>query len=327
MPAKLAVSDSSATSSVTVSRAASMSGAIVVASKGRPKDLATLVQLLEQQSLKPSIVLLVGTCPEDMPDDDQYVAPSLTVVKQLSPRAGLTAQRNVGLRYLRKRWGSAPADEFVAFFDDDFRPSPGWLASAAEAFRINTALVGLTGRVLADGINTDPISEADADGFIRHERPALPHWSAVKSLRNVQSLYGCNMAVRGVVAERVDFDENLPLYGWQEDCDYSGKARRFGVTAIVPQCEGVHLGVKSSRVSGLKMGYSQIANPIYIANQGNMPWSRAVRFLCRAIASNVVRAGRRSGFTDYKGRLRGNVVAIGDLVRRRCTPQRITELA
>jgi hypothetical protein len=142
----------------------------------------------------------------------------------------------------------------------------------------------------------------------------------------VGSLYGCNMAFAASVCRTLRFDESLPLYGWQEDCDYTGQARRKGRTIIMPECRGVHLGVKAGRQSGVKFGYSQIANPIHIARRRNMTAKRAAVFIMRALAANTLRSLPTPGLFDYRGRLAGNLRAIVDLGLGRCDPRRILSL-
>jgi hypothetical protein len=134
------------------------------------------------------------------------------------------------------------------------------------------------------------------------------------------------MAFRSPVVAACRFDEALALYAWQEDCDYSGQARRFGKTMIIPLCEGVHQGVKSARISGLRMGYSQIANPIRIAFRRNMSAFRAARFVFKALAANLVRSAQGRRDPDYAGRLKGNGLALADMVRFRLDTRRILEL-
>src|SRR6202040_3955084 len=84
--------------------------------------------------------------------------------------------------------------------------------------------------------------------------------------------YGCNMAFRlkPIVSHNVVFDDNLPLYGWQEDIDFSRRVLPYGRIVRSKSLRGVHLGIKLGRTSGVRFGYSQIANPIYLTRKGTM---------------------------------------------------------
>jgi GT2 family glycosyltransferase len=135
------------------------------------------------------------------------------------------------------------------------------------------------------------------------------------------------MAFRDRVVAACRFDENLPLYGWQEDVDFSFQARGHGTMLFWPSCVGVHLGVRSGRVSGVRFGYSQIANPLYLMRKGTMDLRKGTWFVVRALASNSLRSAARNARADYPGRLRGNSLAIADLLRRRCHPIRVLDLA
>ena len=67
------------------------------------------------------------------------------------------------------------------------------------------------------------------------------------------------------------FDEGLPLYGWQEDIDFAARvARQGGALARTDAFAGVHCGVKTARSRGLPIGYSQVANPLYLVRKGTM---------------------------------------------------------
>lgn len=296
----------------------------MVATRGRPDETGRLLRKLSLQDLLPAHVVVVGTVASDLPGiADSFSYPTSLV---LSQRAGLTAQRNAGLDELRRAALLEQPDRCVVFFDDDFRPANSWLRIASSAFQNDPNLAGITGQVLADGINGDAIGEDEAVAILAGEAAPRRHWSSGAVSRTVESLYGCNMAVTSAVATACRFDEALPLYGWQEDCDFTGQVRRLGQTRIVPECQGVHLGVKSARSSGLRLGYSQIANPIRIYHRKNMTRLRLVRFLSRALVANTIRtlSGRKT--VDYRGRLNGNTLALLDLMRGDCSPSRILDL-
>jgi hypothetical protein len=89
---------------------------------------------------------------------------------------------------------------------------------------------------------------------------------------------------------------------------------------------GVHLGVKSGRTSGLRFGYSQIANPIYLMRKGTMSLSFGGKSILKNLAANLFRSVRPEAYVDRVGRLKGNLFALGDLVRGKLHPGRITEL-
>ena len=78
------------------------------------------------------------------------------------------------------------------------------------------------------------------------------------------------MSVRLDLARRhrLTFDEQLPLYGWLEDVDFSRRVAGYGRVVKVSAARGVHLGVKAARQRGVQLGYSQVANPVYLMRKG-----------------------------------------------------------
>lgn len=137
------------------------------------------------------------------------------------------------------------------------------------------------------------------------------------------------MAVRlaPMRANGLRFDERLPLYGWQEDVDLSRRLAEFGQVEQVDAACGIHLGVKSGRGSGLRLGYSQVANPLYLsAKHRGYPLHRAITHIAKNLAMNIVRAMWPEPYVDRRGRLRGNLLALRDLTIGRMVPERILDL-
>jgi hypothetical protein len=298
---------------------------VIIATRSRAAETYRLLDTLAGQTRPAAAVVVVGADRADLAGLDRHpLAASGALRLEIASRPGLTLQRNRGLEALA---GDLEAGEgFVAFFDDDFRPAPDWLERCADVFVSSPDVVGVTGRALGDGVKGPGLSEAEAQALIDGRQAPHAHWSDVAAATDVASLYGCNMAFTAQVCRAQRFDEALPLYGWQEDCDFTGQAKRFGRTIIAPSCRGVHLGVKAGRTSGLRFGYSQIANPIHIARRRNMTSLRAVRFMLRALAANAVRSLQSPGLFDYRGRLAGNARALVDLTLGRCDPRRVLSL-
>jgi GT2 family glycosyltransferase len=94
-------------------------------------------------------------------------------------------------------------------------------------FEASPGVVGASGRLLADGINSCGISVENGLAMIAaHDRDAPPDIDL--STRAIVGLYGCNMVFRRSAIEGEWFDENLPLYGWQEDVDFARRIERHG---------------------------------------------------------------------------------------------------
>ena len=185
-------------------------------------------------------------------------------------------------------------------------------------------VVAASGRVLADGFRSAGIGFAEADALVAAYESEAPRDVAVF---DQVGAYGCNMIIRSNARPDARFDENLPLFGWLEDLDYSSPFAKVGRIVETNQCVGVHLGVKSGRTSGVLLGYSQIANPLYLAAKGTMGRDRARRMAIRNVLANLLRSVAPERYIDRRGRLKGNLAAMSDLIRGRCHPTRVLDLA
>jgi GT2 family glycosyltransferase len=295
---------------------------VVVATKGRAAECCDLLSWLAAQTLPPANIVFVGSQQSDLQGIAEHeLARSGRVLTIVANRAGSSLQRNVGVYAL----GTPHKPFCVVFLDDDFRPADDWLEQCVRFFEERPDAVGLTGWVLADGVRGHALRDDDAREYISGARTPQKHWASGSQARPIECVYGCNMAFRDVAIESCRFDETLPLYGWQEDQDYTAQAARFGRVFFVPSCRGVHLGSKGARSSGVRLGYSQIANPIYLMQKGTMPRRKGVKFLVRALASNTLRSLWPHPLVDYPGRLAGNARAVLDLTRGRCHPTRVLD--
>ena len=113
------------------------------------------------------------------------------------------------------------------------------------------------------------------------------------------------------------------LYGWLEDVDFSRQLARFGRVVVAEATRGVHLGVKLGRQPGVKLGYSQVANPLYLIGKGTMSRRKGLVLMSRNLIANIVRSLRAEAWVDRRGRLTGNARAVLDLIARRLDPGRI----
>ena len=139
--------------------------------------------------------------------------------------------------------------------------------------------------------------------------------------------YGCSMAFRAADIRGLTFDERLPLYAWLEDADFGGQiVWRGGKTARADALWGIHLANKSWREGDVRVGYAQVADPAYLARIGTLPLSFLAGTMLRNVAANAVRALASEPYIDRRVRLKGNLIAVTDVLRGRIDPQRMTQL-
>ncbi|WP_211875330.1 glycosyltransferase family 2 protein [Plastoroseomonas arctica] len=257
-------------------------------------------------------------CPAHPDDFDERAAASIGLpITAIRSRPGSCAQRNAIL-------DRSSEFNLVVFFDDDFLPANTFLAECERLFAEAPDIVVATGRVLVDGIHGPGLSVAEGRAILERDDGS----DAEAPPTAIYNAYGCNMAFRmaAIDANATRFDEAMPLYAWQEDVDFCRRLAPLGRIVRSPALRGVHLGSKRGRSSGIRFGYSQIANPLYLVRKGSVHRSWALRLMLRNLAANMAGSLRPPALVDRRGRLRGNLIAFRDLLRRRMAPDRILEL-
>jgi GT2 family glycosyltransferase len=287
--------------------------AIGIATRGRAPILAEVLTELSRQTRAPDRLLVCHVDANDIAD----LPARFPHVEFIAAPAGLPRQRNAIL-------DAIPDCDAVLFLDDDFLAAPDYLSVTERVFRSHPDCVVATGTVIADGAKGPGITVPEGRAILSADRYAgdplavAPHFNG----------YGCNMALRLAPMRKhtLRFDEALPLYGWYEDLDLTRRLGTHGTILRLAGARGVHLGTKSGRVPGTKLGYSQVANSLYLARKGSYPWNRALRSVARHLAMNAARAPFPEPHVDRLGRLRGNLIALGDLLRGRMHPMRVLDL-
>ena len=292
---------------------------VVIASKGRPDFVTETIENLQRQTLKPKEIIVVVPSAEDLPapqwgDDVKYIVGPL----------GLTAQRNMGIEAI-------PTNvRYVGCFDDDFELKSDYLEQAVAFMNTNVAVVGISGLILKDGA----INREEAKRLIANYEPGENLGGMFFSRGKHHILYGCNMVIRRGVLRYERFDENLPFYSYGEDYDLSIRLERYGIIGRFHGCLGVHLETPGGRVPEVLRGYSFVANNWYFRKKGVthrsplMSWIR-FWFICFGKSawtslSNLLKGDRS---LDWRGRLKGQFLAVKDIFLGRCHPSRITEIS
>ena len=288
--------------------------AVGIATVGRPAILHQVLKCLEKQTIAPDAILVCAPSPADV----EAIEQQHDNVKVIMGPRGLPRQRNVILDHLQDF-------DAVVFFDDDFIPCADYLEQVRNIMTTNEHVMMTTGRVLADGILGPGLSIEEASAIV-NDFEASSHQKESDS-EEVFNGYGCNMSIRlaPVHLHSIRFDEKLPLYAWLEDVDFSRQLSRFGRIIKTSATVGVHMGSKSGRQIGIRLGYSQIANPIYLARKGTCTWRRGLYLMTRNFMANSVKSLRPEPWVDRRGRLVGNMRALTDLLTGRLDPERILE--
>lgn len=290
---------------------------VIIPTIHRPELVAkTLRHLHHQQRLPDGIVLAAPDASHVGPAPERD-APSGVALQLALGARGLCAQRNAALDAVQHQ------TDIIVFFDDDFLPSPDYLAELERGFRDNPDYAVVMGSAIADGAHGAGIEFDDGVAMLAQAKQISANWPEVA---DHPGAYGCNMAMRAAAIGAERFDERLPLYGWQEDIDFTSRLRGTGRIVALKTLTGVHLGVKGGRVSGLRLGYSQVINPIYLMRKGTMSPGFGLRLIARNLAANLARSLKPEPWVDRRGRLRGNMIAAAHLLSGRIEPEYILQL-
>jgi GT2 family glycosyltransferase len=287
--------------------------AVIIPTLGRSGQVARLIAHLGSQTRLPDEVILSA------PDETHVKLPEscpIPVTVAFGPK-GLAAQRNTAMGPALGRF------DIITFFDDDFVPSADYLRQVEESFSANDDWAVVTGRVVRDGATNAGLTWEDAEAALQETEGRK--FKGPEVVDHIGA-YGCNMSFRSSFVGELRFDERLVLYGWQEDIDFTSQMRRKGRVVCVTAIRGVHLGIKSARVSGERFGYSQVANAVYLVRKGSVPASFALPLMFRNIAANMARSLRPEPYVDRRGRLRGNLLAILHVATGRVEPEYILKI-
>ncbi|MGQ4275065.1 glycosyltransferase family 2 protein [Terrihabitans sp. B22-R8] len=287
---------------------------VAIPTSGRRVVLNETLLEISRQTRLPDEVLICPTTPDDV--DMAFVASLPLKVSLVEAPRGSCYQRNAIIDRL-----CAHDDALLTFFDDDFFPMADYLQEVEGFLAAQPDVVLASGLVLADGAPGPGLSTDEARAII-----AAGHRQVDEAaIRSVYNGYGCNMTVRMSVLRMhgLRFDEDLPLYGWLEDVDFSRRIASYGRVVINSRMQGIHLGVKRGRISGVRFGYSQIANPWYLFRKRTIDADRALIQVARNVGSNIRRALRPEPYVDRRGRLLGNLLGVVDLLCGRAHPKNI----
>ncbi|WP_162560642.1 glycosyltransferase family 2 protein [Methylobacterium durans] len=285
-----------------------------IASTGRSTIIEAALQRIAGQT-RPADRVLVCT-----PDNEEYAVDEAAFglpITHMKYRKGSCSQRNAILDTLASESG------ILLIIDDDFLLHPSYLARLEELATRHADVALFNGTILKDGIIGPGLSVGEADAILSGHRMDT---GAPPRIADRASAYGCNMAIRLEHSRSVRFDENLPLYGWQEDVDFSCRLSRFGRIVETSAVSGVHLGVKHGRTSGVRFGYSQVINPIYLARKRTMRLGHVLNIVARNVLMNTLRSTRPEPYIDRRGRLKGNILAARDFIRGRIDPLRVLQI-
>jgi GT2 family glycosyltransferase len=279
----------------------------IICSTGRPQVLhETLISI---QRLEPGLSSVLVSVAADTDVLEKSLA--LPGVRHLIAPRGSTAQRNAALRTL------VSAPNFIIFFDDDIEVAPNHLDSYAQCFQSNGNIVLATAVDLRPGITN--IVREHAQQIIGSQGV---NNSSAAQYPSCYTAYGASMAVRGTLLGHVWFDENLPLYSFMEDYDFTLSCRAFGRCVEVQSAKYVHLETSLGRVSNTCRGYSEVVNPFYIMRKHRIGLRPRMILGCLRRTVRSITSIPKDGSTRFQGHIKG----WKDVLLRNSDPRKVLEL-
>lgn len=289
-----------------------MKTTVVICSANRASILAETVSALVNGQLGTASEIVISVFDPEHVAENTRTNPAVRVV--LSKKQGTSVQRNVAAKLVRT--------PYTLFLDDDVELAPNFIKSM-ESLLDNTAdAVAATGFLVVDGARMRrEIDRELARSYI---------CSYTREIGNYDHEEGQNLFVRTSLFKNVLFDENLPLYGWLEDLDFATNLLRYGRIIMNTDTCFAHLAAPTGRTSGLRYGYSQVMNPLYLWKKNGKPGLAHVvfRHWLMHCAINLRRTLLKvpSDRADGPGRFRGNMIALSHLLTGRIDPSYILEL-
>lgn len=209
---------------------------VIISTKNRAQDVIRCLESICIQTMLPNEIIIV-----DSSDTDQLKAElsafHVLTIKYVRSKAGLTLQRNIGIR--------ASSGDIIIFLDDDVTLDKDYIKKIMHVFescRVRP-IGGVTGEIVNTGKKKTMAQEIygfidevfaaffflvrSGDGkFQLSGFPTILRRGSKGKIKNIEFLYGCNMAFTRDVISRFEFDENLCGYAWGEDDDVAYRVSR-----------------------------------------------------------------------------------------------------
>jgi glycosyltransferase involved in cell wall biosynthesis len=113
-----------------------MTHSVVIVTRNRPHEVERLLRALAEQTVVPDEVLLIDASDAAVDGERPHIPEGLAL-RMIPSRAGLSAQRNIGLREAR--------GEILTYFDDDAVPANVYCERVLSMFRSDDSVVALGG--------------------------------------------------------------------------------------------------------------------------------------------------------------------------------------
>jgi GT2 family glycosyltransferase len=261
-----------------------------------------LYENLKCQIIKPNEIIIVDS--SDLQDTDYGWFQDNWVLKELyNCEASANIQRNAGIDMLDDK------SEIAAFIDDDVILENDFFEAISDIYESDRdeQIAGLGGFVAGED-----------EGFkLFHKKPLFIEGN---ELYKTEGLYGCNMTFRKKVVENEKFDENLLLYSYLDDTDFSLSASKYGLIVRTKKARLKHLRVSYGRISEVKLGFALLGNTFYVMKKHGR---NRLYIYYHMIFNLMAKALKACFIKERRPRFKGSFIAFKQILSGSFRPQNI----
>ncbi len=294
-----------------------LSFSAIIATKGRPADLAETLASLSRADPAPMEVLVVdgdeGRSAQAVVEAAMRPGGANPLVRYLPSPPGLTLQRNRGVREAR--------GDIVVFLDDDVEVDVAVFAALERGYR-DPEVVGATGQVIEGGERRFGNKRSAVRRLLfRGEEGTLTRCGYPRRLqdldreRDVELMQGCLMSGRRETVERVGFDERLTGYALAEDEDFSYRLSRIGRVRYLPDARVDHKNTGFRSTGTRRFNRDVAVNRTYLFRKNFRRTALARLQFGGLILVLVMHRALNGEWEGVRGLVEGSLEAWGDRAR------------
>lgn len=222
-----------------------MISSVVICTKNRQNEILKCIDSIVMQSVKPEEVIIIDASNNlgiEKIIADKLIKDKDIEYKYLHTKSGLTYQRNRGVEIA--------SGEIIMFLDDDVILENDYIKEIIRVFENDSEkkIGGIGGNITNTHLSKIRFERLikklfflsdNGDGFFKHSGSPTRPFRQKENLE-VECLPGCMMSYRSDVFKNFSFDENMKMYCYMEDCDFSYRVSRKFKNYYVASAKAIH---------------------------------------------------------------------------------------
>jgi GT2 family glycosyltransferase len=254
---------------------------IIIPTRNRPRNSEDLLQSILQQTQPPLEVIIVDDSDNDLTKNlvKQYEGEFTKIGSKFKyikgPKDGLPAARNLGVKFAE--------GDLILFLDDDTLLEKNVIQTLIFFFEKNPKALGVQPRILNVGGSSSDSKHVlslfqysilkvfmltySAENKLSVRRSGMSIFpSTLTRVIAAQRLFGCCFCVKREIFTNFKFDENLKLWAYMEDLDFSYRVYKKNPDSLfaIPYAKVVHKHSPEGRISSKTTIYMSIIYWFYI---------------------------------------------------------------